>query len=275
MLRTLPRTCAPLALTTKACVPTAMRASSAEVTSARHSRRPWRIRRKSSVPAATTLPTVAVRAEITPSSGASTCVLRPRTCCAASTASAASTRALAVCSVVWYWLICCWLSAPVACSVRARAALPAASAAVALASASEARDCAMSACTVSGENTASTWPFLTTSPTFTRTSASLRPLDSEPTTASCQAATLPLAASVTVSSVASGLATVTVSEGLGAGAPSLASLAPLDLAAAACSAGVPEGLRTSHTAATTTMTSASSAMTRVERFIVFMVTSQP
>jgi len=102
MLRTVPLTWAPLALVITAGVPTATRLSSAEVTSARHSRRPWRISRNSSVPALSTLPTVAVRAEITPSSGASTWVLRPRTCCAASTASAASTRALAVCSAVWY-----------------------------------------------------------------------------------------------------------------------------------------------------------------------------
>ena len=51
-------------------------------------------------------------------------VISSRTCCAASMASAASTLALAVCSVVWYWLICCWLSAPVFSSVRARPATP-------------------------------------------------------------------------------------------------------------------------------------------------------
>ena len=76
---------------------------------------------------------------------------------------------------------------------------------------------------VSGAKRASTWPFRTTSPTLTRTSASRRPFDSEPTMASCQAATLPLAARVTVSSVISGAATVTVSTGRGGGAVSCAS----------------------------------------------------
>ncbi len=271
MLRTLPCTCAPLAPTTNTGVPSAMRAISAEVTSARHSSRPWRISRNSSVPADTTLPTVALRAEITPSSGASTCVLRPRTCCAASTASAASTRAFAVCSLVWYWLICCWLSAPVACRVRARAALPAASAAVARASASEALACAMSACTVSGEKVASTWPFFTRSPTLTRTSASRSPFDSEPTLASCQAATLPLAASVTASSVVSGWPMVTVSTGRdGAALPSLAGACWPCCAGA--SAGLPRPNRNSAaaTAATTTRTTM-----RVEREGLFMATSRP
>ena len=84
-----------------------MRPSSAEVTSARHSSRPWRIRRNSSVPVPTTAPTVAVRAEITPSSGASTCVLRqPHLLRLQHARAAASTRAWAVFSAVRYWLIC-------------------------------------------------------------------------------------------------------------------------------------------------------------------------
>ena len=49
----------PLAVVSVADVPGRTRASSALVTSARHSRRPWRIRRKSSVPLPTTAPTVA------------------------------------------------------------------------------------------------------------------------------------------------------------------------------------------------------------------------
>ena len=57
---------------TVACVPGPIRPSSALVTSARHSSRPWRIRRNSSVPLPTTAPTVALRAEMMPSSGAST-----------------------------------------------------------------------------------------------------------------------------------------------------------------------------------------------------------
>ena len=257
MLRTLPCTVTPLAPTMTAGVPTVIRPSSAEVTSARHSRRLLRINRNNSAPPATTPPTVAVRAEMTPSSGASTCVLRPRTCCAASTALAASTRAFAVCSAVWYWLICCWLNAPVSCSVRARDALPAASAAVARASANDARAWATSASIVSGEKVASTWPFLTTSPTFARTSSSRSPLASEPTMASCHGAMLPLAASVTVSSDVSGRATVTVRTGRAAGT------------AAACLSAVPGALRDIQKATppATTMTTTSVAM-RVERFIV-------
>ena len=68
--------------------------------------------RNSSVPEPTTAPTVAVRAEITPLSGASTWVNFSRSCCALSCARAASTRALAVCSAVVYCWICCWLKAP-------------------------------------------------------------------------------------------------------------------------------------------------------------------
>ena len=41
-------------------------------------------------------------------------------CCAWYSARAASTRALAVCSAVRYWLICDALNAPVACRLRAR-----------------------------------------------------------------------------------------------------------------------------------------------------------
>ena len=57
----------------RACTP---RAGRPTATSARHSRRPLRIMRNSSWPAGSTAPTVALRAEITPSSGASTCGLR-------------------------------------------------------------------------------------------------------------------------------------------------------------------------------------------------------
>ena len=69
-MRTRPSSRALLVAVTMARVPAVMRPSSAEVTSARHSSRPLRIRRNNSVPLATTAPTVAVRAEITPSSGA-------------------------------------------------------------------------------------------------------------------------------------------------------------------------------------------------------------
>ena len=76
-------------------------------TSARHSRRPWRIRRNSSWPAGSTAPTVALRAEITPSSGASTCVWRSAQLLRLRRAArCASSRACAVRSAVRYWLIC-------------------------------------------------------------------------------------------------------------------------------------------------------------------------
>ena len=195
-MRTRPCSSPPLAGRTLTAVPAVMRPSSAEVTSARHSSRPWRIMRNSSVPVASTEPSVALRAEITPLSGASTRVCRPRNCCAPSTACAASARAFAVFSVVRNWLICWVLSAPECCSVRARSALAAASLALACASSRLARACATSACTLSVENVASSCPALTTSPTLTSTCVRRRPLDSEPMTASCQAAMLPLAASV-------------------------------------------------------------------------------
>src|SRR3989338_5466693 len=171
--------------------------------------------RNSSVPAPTTAPTVAVRAEITPLSGATTWVYLRRNCCAFSVALAASTRACAVFSAVVYCWICCWLKAPVACSERARSALAAASAALAWASSRLARTWATSACTVSAEKVASTWPALTTSPTFTRTSVRRRPLLSAPMLASCQAATLPLAARRRGTEVRWGWAVLTVSAGRG------------------------------------------------------------
>jgi hypothetical protein len=86
--------CAPLGAVTSTLVPVVMRPSSAEVTSPRHSSRPWRIRRNSSVPAPTTEPTVALRAEMTPLSGASNWVCFRRSSWASSCALADSTRAL-------------------------------------------------------------------------------------------------------------------------------------------------------------------------------------
>jgi len=130
-MRTRPSSRAPLVAVTSACVPAESLPSSDAVTSARHSSRPLRIRRNSSAPLLTTAPTVAVRAEITPSSGARTEVCDSRTSCACSCARAAATRARAVASAVMYWLICEALMAPVCDSVRARAALLAASAAAA------------------------------------------------------------------------------------------------------------------------------------------------
>ncbi len=154
-MRTRPSSRAPLAATTATGVPGAMRASSVEVISARHSRRPWRIRRNSSVPLGTTAPTVALRAEMMPASGASTCVFFRRSSWAASTALADSTRARAVCSAARYWLICCPLKVPVFSRVRTRLALAVASVAWAPVSATPARAWATSACTLSSEKRAS------------------------------------------------------------------------------------------------------------------------
>ncbi len=215
IMRTLPLSATPLAATTVAAVPALRRPSSLEVTSARHSSRPPRIMRKSSVPAPTTAPTVAVRAEMTPLSGASNWVCFSRTCCTARVALAASRRALAVFSAVMYWLICCSLRAPLACSVRAFSALPAASSALASASAMLARPCATSAWTDSSAKTASTWPARTVSPTLARTSVNRRPLASLPMRASCQAVMLPLADSLMGRLVWLGNTVVTVSAGLG------------------------------------------------------------
>ena len=196
-----------------------MRPSSAAVTSARHSRRPPRIRRNSSWPGCVSEPTVAARAEITPSSGATTRVCERRSSSACTLARAATTRDAAVFSAVRYWLICCLVNAPSGPIWRARSAFAVASAAVACASASAAFDCASSASMVSLSTRARIWPFFTRSPTFASTSVRRWPLISEPITASCQAAMLPLAASVCAHSAGCSVIAVTLSAGLGPAAP--------------------------------------------------------
>ena len=240
-MRTLPAIGAPPEGVTLALMPGFSRASSAAATSARHSSRPWRIMRNSSVPAGSTAPTVALRAEITPSSGASTCVCRSRSACTLACARCASRRACAVRSAVMNWLICWSLKAPLVCSSRARLALTAASASAASASATTARICATSACIMSGAKVASTWPRRTTSPTLTRTSARRRPLASVPMIASCQAAMLPLAAIFSGKLALCGCVVVTLSAGRGAaaGAAFLSSAARTASAAAASNAALP------------------------------------
>ena len=225
IMRTLPVTTAPLAAVTVAVVPGLMPAISELVTSARHSSRPPRIILNSSVPLPTTAPTVALRLDMTPLSGATTPVCFKRTCCTTSMALAASSLALAVLSAVVYWLICCSLSAPLACNVRALSALPAASSAVAWASAKLAWACATSALTCSVAKLASTCPLATRSPTLTLTSTSRSPLASLPMMASCQATTVPLAGSLSGRLLCTGCTVVTVSAAL-AGAAFLSSAAP-------------------------------------------------
>jgi hypothetical protein len=215
-IRTLPAIALPPAGVTVARVPGWTWARSAACTSARHSSRPWRIIRKSSCPAGSTAPTVALRAEMTPSSGATTAVCVTLSWRACTAARCASRRARAVRSAVTYWLIVASLSAPVARRLWARSALAAASASVASASASDARVCSRSTCIVSGENVARISPRLTTSPTLTRTSARRRPLASVPMLASCQAAMLPLACTVSGSVARCGRVTTTLSAGLAA-----------------------------------------------------------
>ena len=198
-------------------MPSAIRPISAAVTSPRHSRRPWRISLNNSLPAPATAPTVALRAEIMPLSGAKTWVCLRRSNCASNWALAESTRALATCSCVRYWLTCWALKAPLPCTARARSALAAASAAVAWASARAARAKATSACTLSAAKVASNCPFCTLSPTAACSSAIRNPLDSAPTLASCQAATPPLAASFRGAVLRLACTSDTVSAALGAG----------------------------------------------------------
>ncbi len=198
-----------------ACVPVFRCASSADATSARHSSRPWRIMRKSSCPVGKTAPTVAVREDITPLSGASTWVCANRNCCILAAASCASSRALAVFSAMRYWLIFCALNAPAALAALPSLASATASARLALASATLALICARSASRVSAANVASTCPRLTLSPTLARTSTNRRPSVSLPIMASCQAATLPLALRVRAKRAIWGLSVVTVSAGFG------------------------------------------------------------
>src|SRR5688572_5976623 len=229
-MRTRPSSSAPLAARIFAGVPTARRPSSAEVTSARHSSRPLRIRRKSSVPAPTTAPTVAPRAEMMPSSGARRVVCERRTSCACSAACAASTFACAVFSPVRSCCVSTVESAPVPWSLRARCAFPSASAALASACATLARACATSARTASALKVASTSPCFTLSPTFTRTSSMRRPGTSAPTIASCHATRLPLAASSTGILAFCGVVVATVSAGFAVDVPaSVFSLPPSGL----------------------------------------------
>jgi hypothetical protein len=68
---------------------------------------------------------------------------------------------------------------------------------------------------VSSAKVASSWPFFTTSPTFTRTSVRRRPLLSAPMLASCHAATVPLAASRSARVARSGATVFTASAGRG------------------------------------------------------------
>ena len=222
-MRTRPSTRAPLAAITAALSPGLMRATSALVASARHSRRPPRIILNSSAPLPTTAPTVAVRAEITPVSGASNWVCVKRSCCTLRAARVASSLALAVLASVRYWLICWSLSAPLACRVRAFSALPLASSALASASARLALAWATSARPRSLANVASTWPLRTRSPTLAFTSSSLRPSDSLLMMASCHAAMLPLADRAMGKLRATALSVLTVSAAFG-GAAALSSL---------------------------------------------------
>ncbi len=194
-------------------MPGTRRPSSASGTSARHSSRLPRIRRKSSWPGCVCEPTVAVRAEIVPSSGATTCVCPSRSSSACSLARAAASRAAAVCSSVAVWVAACGLMKPFSARSRERAALVLASASTASASATAARTCARSVCTVSGLIRASNWPFFTTSPTLTSTSVTRKPASSVPITASCHAVTLPRPASVRGHSSRCGVISVTVSAG--------------------------------------------------------------
>ena len=195
---------------------------SVAATSARHSRRPWRISLNSSAPTETTAPTVALRDEMTPLSGASTRACASRSCCTFSIARCACSRACAVRSRVNSWLMACADSTPVGCRSRARWALAAASAKVASASATRASDCASSACGRSVAKVASSWPRRTTSPTLTWTSASRQPLPSAPTTASCQAWMVPPAGTDCAMLPRCGWVRVTLNEGRVAGAAAVA-----------------------------------------------------
>ena len=150
---------------------------------------------------------------MTPSSGASTTACCRRSCRVCSMASAAATRAWAVCCAVAYCSTSWRLSAPLSLRLRARRALPSASAALARASCRLARLCARSACTLRGSNRASTWPRRTPSPTLTSTASSRRPLLSVPTLASCQAAMSPWAERDRGSTVRAGKALLMVSAG--------------------------------------------------------------
>ena len=192
-MRTLPCSSWPLAAVISTGAPKGMRPISEAGTSARHSIRPWRIKRNNSAPAPTTLPTVACRAEITPASEALTWVCDKRTFCNCTKARAVCTRAWADASAAKAWLSCALLKNPCCCSARARSAWTCASCALAVASAKVPSACANSARKVSDCSTASRSPFCTRSPTLTRTSVIFKPFASAPMMASCQAASDPLA----------------------------------------------------------------------------------
>ena len=213
MLRTVPVTLSPELVRTVTASPTCTRAMSWPEISARHSMRPWRTMRNISVPACGTAPTVAVREEITPSSGA---VMRAKPCrvfCNCSMARAACTCAAVALAAVLSWLICCWLKAPVPSMLRARSALDWASCACACAESKLACACSTSASMVSVAKVASTWPFFTSSPTLTFKSAKRKPCVCVLMEMSCQAAMLPLATNSSGTSPFSATTVCTVNAG--------------------------------------------------------------
>lgn len=138
-------------------------------------------------------PSVAVRAVITPSLGATTRVCARRSAWRSIAARAASSRACAVRDAMRYWPTCWPAIAPEPASVSARAALSRASCHSASACAVAARACAKSALTVSMLKVASNWPRRTVSPTFTCTAVSLSVSASAPMLASCQGSMVPVA----------------------------------------------------------------------------------
>ena len=192
-MRTVPLATLPSARRKRAACPGATAASCSADSSARHSSRPWRTMPNSSVPDCTTLPSVALRRLMMPSSGATMRVWPRRICSLLSAACAAARLALALCSATRYCCTCWADSAPLPLTLRARSALPRASSSAARACATMARCWASLAATVSRDSSTRVCPRLTTSPTSAATLTMRRPPVSAAITASCHGATLPLA----------------------------------------------------------------------------------
>ena len=167
------------------------RASSASDSSARHSSRPWRIRRSSSAPAITTWPGCTMRLAITPSSGARSAAKSRRSCTPSRCARAVAWRASACTRVARSSSKALALISFSLASIWPRARLVFARATPASASLAAACAWRNSLSSVRWSSSSSTWPLRTCCPTSTLSAVTRTPLISTPSCISSQADTGP------------------------------------------------------------------------------------
>ena len=228
-----PSTVSPVGPRNWTAAPGWIRGRSDSETSARHSRRPPRIRRSSSAPALTTCPGCTLRPETMPAYGARR-VANPRR----STEESRSASAAASCAAALPRLARSSSKFAVEMSFCSSSESPRAD--CARASSRLARACARlasacRACTSSVRRSSRTrgCPAETRLPTSTRTCETRRPASSTPSDISCQAATEPEATTSRATVWRTGAATVTVMDEVAGAvaAPGLPPLQPARLAA--------------------------------------------